>query len=226
MPCWSLYTSVVARMSAAKIRDSCDTKTAPHVPPLSRGSYGLRLLRNRRRHSRQLVIHSTSAVFTASGCSMVERCPQSGTMTSHDPAMPSASSRESAGGVSSSPSPTSTSVGHLIVANSGRPRHDRSLLPQENLRSGFLGHDAHARSQRGVALPVAMHEERKLQRRNLGEAAALGERDLRLATRGLLRGFRPRRGVEQRELLHAFGRLPHARQGEIAHHHNAPDRKT
>jgi hypothetical protein len=62
------------------------------------------------------------------------------------------------------------------------------LLAQENLHSGFLGHEAHARSQRDVASPVAMHEQRKLQRRNLGEAAVLGERDLRLATRGLLRG--------------------------------------
>src|SRR5215475_10626030 len=30
-------------------------------------------------------LHSTSALFTASACSMVERCPQSATMTSRDP---------------------------------------------------------------------------------------------------------------------------------------------
>src|SRR6266566_130356 len=66
-----------------------------------------------------------------------------------------------------------------------RPRHDRLLLAQEGLRSGLLGHEAHARAQRFVALPVAMDEYRKLQRRYLGEFAGLGERDLRLAPRGL-----------------------------------------
>jgi len=43
-----------------------------------------------------------------------------------------------------------------------RARHDRLLLAQEGLRSGFLGHAAHALAQRFVALPVAMDEYRKL----------------------------------------------------------------
>jgi hypothetical protein len=79
------------------------------------------------------------------------------------------------------------------------------LLAQEGLRSGLLGHAAHARAQGFVALPVAMDEHRKLQRRHLGESAGLGERDLRLAPRGLLRRFGSRRGVEQREPLDALG---------------------
>src|SRR5262249_16715024 len=51
-----------------------------------------------------------------------------------------------------------------------RPRHDRLLLAQERLRSGLLGHEAHARAQRFVILPVAMDEHGKLQRRHLGES--------------------------------------------------------
>src|SRR5262249_37148180 len=44
-----------------------------------------------------------------------------------------------------------------------RPRHDRLLLAQERLRSGLLGHDAHACAQRFVILPVAMDEYGELQ---------------------------------------------------------------
>src|SRR5262249_34946532 len=164
----------------------------------------------------------------ASGRSMVERCPQSATTTNRDPATQASISCESACGVSSSPSPTSTSVGHLIAGNNGRafrPRHDRLLLAQERLRSGFLGHEAHARAQRFVALPVAMDEYWKLQRRHLGESAGLGERNLRLATRGLLRRFGSRRGVEQRKPLDALGRVPHDCQSEVAPHREPGERK-
>ena len=75
-----------------------------------------------------------------------------------------------------------------------------------------------ALAQRFVPLPVAMDEHRKLQRRHLGESAGLGERDLRPAPRGLLRRFGPRRGVEERELLDALGRVPHDGQGDEAAH--------
>jgi hypothetical protein len=92
------------------------------------------------------------------------------------------------------------------------------LLAQERLRSSLLGHEAHALAQRVVTLPVAMDEHRKLQRRHLGESAGLGECDLGPAPRGLLRRFGPRRGVEQRELLDALGRVPHDGQGDEAAH--------
>jgi hypothetical protein len=139
---------------------------------------------------RQRAIHSVSAPFTASGRSMVERCPQSATTTSRDPAMAAAISRDSGGGVSSSPSPTSTRV---RTGDRGqdwpdiRPRHDRLLLAQEGLRTSFVGHRPHPRSERRVVLAVAMNEDWKLQRRNFVEATALREHDLRLASLALLR---------------------------------------
>src|SRR5262249_1264173 len=137
--------------------------------------------------------------FTASGRSMVERCPQSATTTSRDPATPAAISCASAGGVSSSPSPTSTSVGHLIAGNNGRAS-GRVLIaccwPQNACAPGSPAM-RRTRAQRFVALPVAVDEYWKLQRRHLGESAGLGERDLGLAPRGLLRRFGSRRGVEQ-----------------------------
>jgi hypothetical protein len=90
-------------------------------------------LRGRGRDSpeRQGSIHSASARVTISGRSMVERCPQSETTTSREPAMPVASSCESAGGVSASPSPTSHQRG-TTDRRQQRPRigarHDRVLL--------------------------------------------------------------------------------------------------
>ena len=77
--------------------------------------------------------------------------------------MPAAISCASAGGVSSSPSPTSTSVGHLIDGQQRPrigPRHDRMLLADECFRPGLLRHDAHHAAQVVVALPVVMHEQR------------------------------------------------------------------
>ena len=108
--------------------------------------------------------------------------------------MPAAISSESADGVSASPSPTSTSV------RQQRPRigarHDRLLLAQEGFGPRLLRHDAHARSELLVVLPVAVDEHRKLQRGNLGEASGLREGDLRLAPLGLLGRLRLRRGIE------------------------------
>jgi len=121
---------------------------------------------------------------------MVERCPQSATTTSRDPAMAAAISRDSGGGVSSSPSPTST---RGRTGDRGqdwpdiRPRHDRLLLAQEGLRTSFVGHGPHPRSERRVVLAVAMNEDWKLQRWNFVEATALREHDLRLASLALLR---------------------------------------
>ena len=77
----------------------------------------MRVLPYRTRSRRQPL---RSAAFTGSGRSMVDRCPQSGTTTSREPAMPPAISRASSGGVNSSPSPTSTSVGQPISDSSGR----------------------------------------------------------------------------------------------------------
>src|ERR1700730_5280959 len=104
-------------------------------------------------------------------------------------------------------------------------RHDRLLLAQERLRSGFLGHEAHALAQRFVALPVAMDEYRKLQRRHIGKSAGLDDRDLGLAPRSLLRRFGASRGVEQREPLDALGRVPHDGQGDVAAHREPGERK-
>jgi hypothetical protein len=53
----------------------------------------------------------------------------------------------------------------------------------------------------------------------------LRERDLRLASLGLLRRFRPRRGVEQRELRHALRRLLQHGQGDVAAHGEPGERK-
>jgi hypothetical protein len=39
------------------------------------------------------------------------------------------------------------------------PRHDRLLLAQKGLRTGFLGHDSHAPFERLVMLAVAMDED-------------------------------------------------------------------
>ena len=56
----------------------------------------------------------SARAVTASGCSSVERCPQSATLTSRAPGMPAAISSARCGGVSSSCAPTSTSVGQWI----------------------------------------------------------------------------------------------------------------
>ncbi len=185
-------------------------------------------MRGRTRDSRQPVIHSTSARFTASGRSMVERCPQS------------ANGDEPRSGDAGRDLLRERRRGELIAiadqhqgrtfdrGQAGpciRPRHDRLLLAQEGLRAGLLGHDAHALASASSPLPVAMDEYRKLQRRHLGESAGLGKRDLRLAPRGLLRRFGPRRGIEQRELGDALGRVPHDGQGEVAAHGKPGERK-
>jgi hypothetical protein len=61
-----------------------------------------------------------NASVTASGRSMVDRWPQSCTISSLDPAIPSAIVRATETGVRSSSLPTSTSVGQLIAPNDGR----------------------------------------------------------------------------------------------------------
>ena len=65
-------------------------------------------------------IQARSASATASGRSIVDRCPQSWTMSSFDPTIPSAIIRAAETGVRTSSLPTSTSVGQWIAPNDGR----------------------------------------------------------------------------------------------------------
>jgi hypothetical protein len=65
-------------------------------------------------------IQARNASATASGRSMVDRCPQSCAIASFDPAIPSAIVRAKETGVRASSLPTSTSVGQLIAPNDGR----------------------------------------------------------------------------------------------------------
>src|SRR3984893_6697194 len=65
-------------------------------------------------------IQARSASVTASGRSMVDRWPQFCTMSSFDPAIPSAIVRATETGVSASSLPTSTSVGQWIAPHDGR----------------------------------------------------------------------------------------------------------
>ena len=143
--------------------------------------------------------------------------------------MPAAISCDSAGGVSSSPSPTRTSVGQSMAASVGRESaraHDRLLLAQKGLGAGLLGHGAHEAFQGRIAVTRAMHQQWKLAVGHLGEAAGPGEFDAVPAAFGLFRRLGARTGIEQRQLRDPLRRLPHDLEGDVAAHRQAGERKT
>ena len=88
--------------------------------------------------------------------------------------MPAAISCASAGGVNSSPSPTSTSVGQRIVAKLGR-RSGRRMIARcwrtNASGAGILRHQPIDLLQLRIAVTVAVDEQRKQQLGYLGKAA-------------------------------------------------------
>ena len=168
--------------------------------------------------------HSTSARFTASGRSSVDRCPQSGTTTRRAAGMPAAISCDNAGGVSSSPSPTSTRVGQRIAARSGRGSrraHDRLLLAHEGRRPGLLRHQAHdaARARHRPGGRGGRTRETAASAISAEAARSRASAICALAPLGLLRRFRraPRCRAE-RASRHALGRQPPHGEGDVAAH--------
>ena len=167
-------------------------------------------------------------MFTACGRSMVDKWPHSGTTTRFAPGIAAAISRAKSGGVASSLSPTRTSVGHLIAREARtriHARHDRLLLAQIGFRAGLLVHGAHGCLERRVVVTAVVHQGGILRLQNFAEAAALGQRDERLALLGPLRRLAARAGVEQRELGDARCRLAHDLEGDIAAHRQPDQRK-
>src|ERR1700736_4210466 len=93
-------------------------------------------------------IQARNASVTASGRSMVDRWPHSCTMSSFDPAIPSAIVRATETGVRASSLPTTTSVGQWIAPNDGRESGldmIAFLLTDESLRPRVIHHFETAR---------------------------------------------------------------------------------
>jgi hypothetical protein len=67
-------------------------------------------------------------------------------------------------------------------------------------------------------MAIAVHQYGELPLRHFGEAAGLGEFDEGTAPLGLLRGLRPRPGVEEREFCHPLRRLPRHLEDDVAAH--------
>jgi hypothetical protein len=103
--------------------------------------------------------------------------------------------------------------------------HDGPLLAHERVRSGLFGHEPVDLLEPGVAVPLAMHEQRKNQIRYLREAPFLGDLDLAKAPLGLLGHVGTRPGIEQRELGHPLRRLPHELECDVAAHREADQRE-
>ncbi len=142
--------------------------------------------------------------------------------------MAAAMSRDTAGGVSASASPTSTRVGHAIAASVGRefePRHDRRHLAQKGLRPGFFGHDAHQGFEGRVAVTVGVNQSRELAVGNLGKTSGCSHFDERQTRLCLRRDFGPRRGIEKREPRHPLRRLPHDLESDVTAHRQPNQRE-
>ncbi len=162
---------------------------------------------------------SMSAALTASGCSMVERWPQSGMMASFAPGMPRAISFDRSGGVRVSLSPTRTRVGHLIEASNGRefrPGHDGALLLQEAVDAGVARHVPHDLPQARIVLVRSRQKFRRQQVDDVVELA-LFRHPHQLAPPNL--GFvavRPRLGVEQGKPRHPLRSRADNSKGDVA----------
>ena len=105
--------------------------------------------------------HARNARLTASGCSIVERCPQPGTISSRAPGIPLAISRDNSTGVSASSRPTTTSVGQRMPAEDRAvvgAAHDGSLLALECLGARVLAHLQDRLDQRLVGEPVLVDQ--------------------------------------------------------------------
>ncbi len=174
------------------------------------------------------VIHSTSAWFTACGCSSVDKWPEPGMMTRREPGIPAAISRDNSGGVPLSCSPTRTRVGQAMAAESGRESGRAmiaSLVPKICLRAGFFRHAQHDGLERRVAVTIGVHEEGKAFFGDFGKTPAFCLFHRRPPALGLFRSLRPRTGVEERQLRHPLRRLPHDLEGDVTAHRQPRERE-
>ena len=173
-------------------------------------------------------IHSTSALFTASGRSSVEPCPHSGTTTSRAFGMAAAISRDASGGVSGSLSPTSTRVGTEMAGRPGRefgPGDDRLALARETVGADRDRHAQIDRAQRRVGAPRWVQDpgESLLDQRREVAIARMGEERPPLGR--LLRRIGARGGADERELAHPLGGPPHDLEADVAAHRDSRERE-
>ena len=142
--------------------------------------------------------------------------------------MAAAISSDKCGGVSSSPSPTSTRVGHLIAARplraSGRPMI-ACCWRRNAAEPGFLGHGTRQVSQCLIPVTARMYQERKLNVGYFGHVTGLCEFDTGTAPRRLFGRLGTRPGVEERELRHPLRSLAHDFERDVAAHGEADERK-
>ena len=150
------------------------------------------------------------------------------TTTRRAPGMPAAISCASAGGVSASPSPTKTSVGQAMAARPGRESGRPMIACCWRRNASGPVSSAMARTRRlSAASPWRSRctSSGKVDVHRFGEAAGLCEFDTTPPRLRLLRGFRPRSGVEQRQFGDPLRRLPHDLEGDVAAHRQAGERK-
>ena len=96
-----------------------------------------------------------------------------------------------------------------------RPPDNCLLLAQEGFSAGLRHHPADDVLQTGIVVAIAVDVKRKGDVGDFGIAAALGQRDHRLASLGLFRRLGARAGIEERELYHPLRRLAHDLERDV-----------
>ena len=80
-------------------------------------------------------------------------------------------------------------------------------------------------AERGIAVPIAMTSSGNSPSSTSAKRPAFASSIARPAAFGLLRRFRPRPGIQQREFRHALRRLPHDLEGDVTAHRQAGERE-